>query len=441
MSLLYQLASFVATASARDLPALDREILRLHAADVIVARIAGAHTSEGRAVSQLYPGGRGAGSIAGLCALVRLTEIDDIHIGSCTTPSSVAVPVAMGIGAETGCDPERLESAIWAGTELIVRLGKAIDGARVLYKGLWPTRTGATIGAAAAAARVWGLTTEQTVHALSLAAMTTAGRTGKFKGEPSGRWIVFEAAVADGIKAAAAAQAGFSGDPDLLEGKWLEGALGVPVDTSQLTDGLGHTSVYPELSLKPYCTARQALSAAEAMRGLMAEGLDPETIVRIVIRVPTAYAVMVGQKLDPAIRASSYVSAAGLVAVAALAPGALYDVERASVLGDPRILRLSQLATVEADTAFDPGFPNIWPAELVVETTEATLRRTVTDPAGAPGNRIDDAGLLFKSRNVLGHFGRRDTADVVLDLSRCAFAQQDAANAFARLLVSGHAGR
>jgi len=441
VSLLNCLATFVTTASARNLPALDRVILRRHAADVIVARIAGEHTREGRAVSQLFPGGGGVDSIAGLCALVRLTEVDDIHIASCTTPSSVAVPVALGIAAEAGCDPERLESAIWAGTELIVRLGKAIDGARVLYKGLWPTRTGATIGAAATAARVWGLTTGQTADALSLAAMTTAGRTGKFKGEPSGRWIVFEAAVADGIKAAAAARAGFIGDPDLLERAWLEGSLGVPVDTSQLTDGLGQASVYPELSLKPYCTARQALSAAEAMRGLMAEGLDPASIVRIVIRVPTAYAGMVAQKLDPAIRASSYVSAAGQVAVAALAPDALYDVERASVLSDPRILRLSQLATVEADTAFDPGFPKTWPAELIVETTGATFRRTVTDPAGAPGNRIDDAGLLVKSRNVLGHVGRRDAADAVLDLSRRAFDEGDAANAFARLLVSGHVGR
>jgi 2-methylcitrate dehydratase PrpD len=437
VNLLNELATFVATASARNLPALDREILRRHAADVVVARIAGAHTSEGRAVAALFPGGRGAGSIGGLCALVRLTEIDDIHIGSCTTPSSVGVPVALGIAAEGGCDPEQMESAIWAGTELIVRIGKAIDGARVLYKGLWPTRTGATLGAAAAAARAWCLTTQQTAHALSLAAMTTTGRTGKFQGEPSGRWIVFEAAVSDGIKAAAAARAGFSGDLNLLDGKWLEGALGVAVDTAHLTHDLGTTSIYPEMSLKPYCTARQALSATEAMRELMAEGLDPNSITRIVIRVPTAYAGMVSQKLDPAIRASSYVSAAGQVAVAALAPEALYDVERASVLGAERILRLSQLATVEADTAFDATFPQVWPAELIVETSSGTLHCKVTDPVGAPSKRIDDAGLLTKSRKVLSHIGMSDAADAVMELSRSAFTQQHAADALARVLVTG----
>ena len=80
MNILAELAAFVATASARDLPTLDRGILRRHAADAVVARLAGAQTSEGRAVAALFPPHKGADSIAGLAALVRLTEIDDIHL-------------------------------------------------------------------------------------------------------------------------------------------------------------------------------------------------------------------------------------------------------------------------------------------------------------------------------------------------------------------------
>jgi len=49
------------------------------------------------------------------------------------------------------------------------RLGMAVGGAKVLYQGLWPTRTCATLGAAATAARVWGLTEPQTRNALALA--------------------------------------------------------------------------------------------------------------------------------------------------------------------------------------------------------------------------------------------------------------------------------
>ncbi len=437
MTILTDLAAFVATASARTLPQLDRDILRRHASDAVVARIAGARTTEGRALAALYPIAHGRAAIAGLAGMVRLTEIDDIHIASCTTPSSVGVPVALALAAESGCDPERLESAIWVGTELVVRLGKAIDGARVLYQGIWPTRVGATLGAAAAASRVWGLPPEVTAHALSLAAMMTAGRTGRFHGELSGRWILFAAAVADGIRAAEAARAGFTAEPGLLEGQWLDRALGVPVDVAKLTGGLGHTSIYPELSLKPYCTSRQALSAAEAMRALVAEGVDPSAITKVLIRVPTAYAGMVSQTFDPAIRSSSYVSAAGLAAIAALAPTGLYDVERASVMGDPRILRLSQLTTVAGDPSMDSMFPQRWPAEIDVETAKGTLTRRITEPLGDPGNRIDDAGQIAKARAVLDHIGERPMADRIMALGRHAFEKQEASAGLAKAFVNG----
>ncbi len=64
----------------------------------------------------------------------------------------------------------------------MTRLGVAIDGARVLYRGLWPTYFTAPLGAAAIASRMMHLSEEQTAHALSLALMLSAGRSGRFHG-------------------------------------------------------------------------------------------------------------------------------------------------------------------------------------------------------------------------------------------------------------------
>ena len=438
MSILTDLAGFVATASARELPMLDRQILRRHATDAVVARIVGARTTEGRVLASLYPVSQGRAAIAGLAGMVRLTEIDDIHIPSCTTPSSVGASVALALAAEGGCNAERLESAIWVGTELVVRVGKAIDGARVLYQGIWPTRVGATLGASAAACRVWGLSAEATAHALSLAAMMTGGRTGRFHGELSGRWILFAASVADGIRAAEAARAGFTAETGLLEGQWLDRALGVPVDVNKLAGGLGQSSIYPELSLKPYCTSRQALSAAEAMRALIADGLDPTEIKAFTIRVPNAYAGMVSQAFDPAVRATSYVSAGGLAAIAALAPQGLYDVERASVMADPRILALSKRAKVVADPSLDAMFPACWPAEIEVEISRGTLTHRVTEPLGDPGNRIGDEAQRAKARAVLGHIGEAAMGYRISDLGQRAFVEGAAAGDLPRAFVTGH---
>ncbi len=437
MSLIDDLAAFVSSASASDLPERDREILRRHLTDVVAARLVGGACSEGKAVAAFYPPGQGADSIAGLAALVRLTETDDIHTPSGTTPSSVAVPVALGLAADAPCSAERLESAIFVGTELVVRLGLAIGGAGVLYRGLWPTRCGATLGAAAAACRVWGVSQAQTKNALSLAMLMTCGRAGRFAAEPSGRWIIFATSVADGIRAASAARAGFVSDPTVFDPGWLERAFGGPVDVEGLSRDLGRTSVFPGLSLKPYCTSRQALPGAEAMRALVARGLDPASILSFKIHVPTAYAPMISQKLDAANHSSTYVSGAGLAAIAALAPDALYDVDRAGVMHNSRIVELAARGSVAADPALDHHYPARWPARLEIETPSGDLHYEVIEPLGAPGNPMNDAQLNKKVRKVLGQSRRSDAVGPLLELTQGAFGSDAAATSLARFFRDG----
>ena len=121
----------------------------------------------------------------------------------------MTVPAALALARERGeFDPDTVASAIWVGTELMTRLGVAIDGARVLYRGLWPTYFTAPLGAAAIAARICRLSEEQTAHALSLALMLSAGRSGRFQGALPGRSVILAMAAANGIRAAQAASAG-----------------------------------------------------------------------------------------------------------------------------------------------------------------------------------------------------------------------------------------
>ena len=140
MSLLRDLAGFVCGASVASLPEAERDIQRRHVADTLLAAAAGGLTVEGRALRSVLATASIADSVGMQAAVIRHTEIDDIHMPSCTTPSSVAVPTALGLARAGGIsDPERVASAIWAGTELMTRLGVAIDGARILYRGVWPT--------------------------------------------------------------------------------------------------------------------------------------------------------------------------------------------------------------------------------------------------------------------------------------------------------------
>ena len=335
MSVIGELASFVARAKASDLPAADRERLRLHFIDTVVAAKAGAGIPEGKALQNLGDDGALAIRIGRQAAAIRLTEIDDIHLPSCTTPSAGVVPVALMLAArEQKLDPGEIASAIWVGTEIMTRIGVAVHGPQILYRGIWPTYLAAPIAAAATSARLMGLNEARTGHALSLAVMLMAGGVGRIHGAPSGRWFLYANAVAAGVAAAEAARADYGGDPDILDKNWLTDSHGVALDRERLTEKLGVSTVYAALSLKPFCSAKQGIAAIEAFRAILDRGVRTETISKVRVRVPPAYAGMIATRAEPGARQSTMVSVAHQIALAALAADRLYDVDRSSAKAD-----------------------------------------------------------------------------------------------------------
>ena len=274
MSVIGELAAFVARAKASDLPAADRERLRLHFIDTVVAAQAGARIPEGKALQSLGDDGALAVRIGRQAAAIRLTEIDDIHLPSCTTPSAGVVPVALMLAArEQKFDPGEIASAIWVGTEIMTRIGVAVRGPQILYRGIWPTYLAAPVAAAATSARLMGLSEARTGHALSLAVMLMAGGVGRIHGAPSGRWFLYANAVAAGVAAAEAARADYRGDPDILDKTWLTDSHGIALDHDRLTEKLGVSCVYAALSLKPFCSAKQGIAAIEAFRAILDRGV------------------------------------------------------------------------------------------------------------------------------------------------------------------------
>ncbi len=416
MSVIGELARFVREASVQSLTQDERAMLARHTADIAIAGIAGARTHEAKALRALAPQARGDEAIAIAAAVVRHTEVDDIHLPSCTTPGSVTVPAALMLAARQGdFDAARIADAIWIGTELVTRFGIAIDGPNALYRGVWPTCVAAPLGVAAVAARLWGLDQAKTEDALSLALMLMGGRTGRFAGALSGRWILFIGAVAEGLRAAHAAQAGFCGDASLLDGPWLEKAQGIPADVARLTSGLGQSSIYPTLSMKPFCTARQALGAADAFMQLLDEGLDPNTVESVLVRVPQTYAGMISQPIHASNRSSGFVSAGFQMGLAAFARESLWDLERGpSVMTNAKVLAFAARTTVVAEAALQAEFPTRWPATIEVSAGGKTLTRTVLSVIGDPGRRLGDDDVARKAERILTPLvGTSQTAETI----------------------------
>src|SRR6266850_7873112 len=115
MTILEQLGAYIAGERA-DLSGSLRQALRLHLADTVGAWTAGSATAEGRALVKFGAQATGMPDrVATNCALARLSEIDDIHLASGTTPGALVIPAALTIAASLDREGAALAEAIAVG--------------------------------------------------------------------------------------------------------------------------------------------------------------------------------------------------------------------------------------------------------------------------------------------------------------------------------------
>jgi 2-methylcitrate dehydratase PrpD len=441
MMVIEQLADFVTRTDAAALPAAEQTLQRRHVFDTVVAAAAGASTGEARSLAALL-GARALPEIVGQrAATIRLSEVDDIHLPSCTTPSAAAVAVALSLAADAErFDPVRVASAIWAGTEVMTRMGQAVRGPDILYRGVWPSCFAAPLAAAATAARMHSFDARQTADALSLALMLSTRGTGRPHGAPSGRWVMFALAVASGLTAVAAVQAGYRGDPELLDGKGFEDTWNFALDRDQLAAASLGRSVYPALSMKPFCSAKQSIAAIEAFKTILASGIAPAAIAVVRVRVPPAYAAMVSLKAQDQVRTTTLVSAARQLALLAFDPARLYDVDRGGAVADPAVLGLEAKVEIVADAALTEYYPVNWPAEVEVAGTDGSTRRErVIVAPGDPSRPLDQSAIEDKAHRLLDHLIGRDSTGMLIDIAGRGFETETGCRALAGAFVRGFA--
>ena len=394
------LAQFVAELDATRVPTALIEQLRLHVFDTIGAAIAGAAVAEARDVRALVEQSYGSGMAAALgtgvrtslpaAALLgsvaaRCSEVDDIHLRSCVTPGAIVVPTALAAAGNLAeVDVATLLAACLAGYEIMLRFGVALDGPHILYRGIWPTYLCTGFGVVATLARLWRLEPAQIADALGLAATLAVGTTGRPPGRTS-RWLTIGAAAQNGVLATLAAQRGLRGDASLLDGSW-SAMTGVALDGEALLLDLGREFFTAELSLKPWCAAKQTIAATQAFRAIVGDGVDPGAIQAVVVEVPPAYAQMIDRLGVPTERQASFASVRYQLALAAFAPERAFDVERSTFVSDSRVARLIEVTRVAVDDQLAASYPSTWPARVrVCDASGAWYAHEVQRGLGDPG--------------------------------------------------------
>jgi len=411
VNVLTKLAAFVQGAGLETLPAARFDRLKLHIVDACVARLAGSRTDEGAAIARLCASMPGLdGDILAACAQTRCTEVDDIHLASCTTPGSVVVSTALALAA-TG-DLRTVGdvcAASLAGFESLIRLGVAIGGPTAIGKGVWPTHAAAAFGSAAVTCRAYGLDVDRTAGALATALAFGSATPISAAMPSSSRWMTLGLAAVNGMTAARAAREGLIAAADRV-------SLG-----PSMINGLGRRFLFDDIGVKPYPTARQGLAAIEAARELVdIKAIDPSRIDEIVVHLPEPQRAIVDHAELPKTRFGSIVSVQYQIALALAAPERLYEVRRTPPFLDDGIRELISKIRVRRARDLDRHYPRAWPARVEIRTGGRRYSRLVLRPHGDARHPFgwDDMGR--KCLALARAIDNENVARVVAEMRRAA---------------------
>ena len=380
-----------------------REKLDLHIVDTIGAWIAASQTVEGKALIVFRNRMRAAGKpetpslfgdIATHVALVRLSEIDDIHLRSMTTPGSVAIPAALTLAAALPeVDTSDIGAAVLAGYEAMIRLGLAIKGPDALYRGIWPTYFAAGFAAAAVAARLLRLDAEKTAHALALAITTASPSVGQHHAVTTARWLAIGNAARNGLIAALAAQAGFTADVDVLRSRLLPDVYGIEPDIAAT---VGDAPAFLDVALKPWCAARQTMPATQGLREILETGIAAEEIAEITAHVLPPQLRMIDHGVRPGDRASYLTSLPYQLAVAALQPDKRLGLDLEADVPSSEIQSFMARVKIIGDETLLADYPARWPARVIVATSRGHHERSVDCVPGDPARPLQKADVERK---------------------------------------------
>jgi len=207
-------------------------------------------------------------------------DYDDVQASLSGHPSAPILAPTLASAERAHASGADLVTAFVVGVEVEAKIGRAVNPAH--YEVGWhATATCGVFGAAAAVAKLLGLSTQQTAHALAIAASMASGVKANFGTDCKPLHVGHASRC--GIEAALLAQAGFTGNPDALEhgdGFGSTHGGGSKPEWHLVTElGAPHEIVEPGIGVKRYPSCASTHQSLDATLALMADhGVAPAAV-------------------------------------------------------------------------------------------------------------------------------------------------------------------
>ncbi|MDB5360774.1 MAG: MmgE/PrpD family protein [Rhodospirillales bacterium] len=410
-----ELGAFIRETPFAALPADVVATTKRHILDTVGVTIAGALAFEPRQTRAVLDGSgtaplwgtgirlgaRDAALANGVAA--HALELDDT--GGCDHSGAVVLPAALAAlsASDRAVSGRDLVTAVAIGYDVARRVLEACGGYAAHNGAGWhSTATCGVFGAAAAAARLFGLDRPQTSAALGHAASFSGGLWGFIHDSAQTKRLHAGRAAEGGLLAALLAARGVTGPGRIFEDVWggfLKTFAPATAEPEALTAGLGHPWKIMRCSIKPYASCRSTHSAIDAVSALIRDrAVEAEDLADVRVRLSAFVMNMCGGR-DLGSLASAQMSLPYAVAARLVHGGAGIDAYRVDQRQDPRIARMLARVTLEVDADLaDLDEPEV--TLVFADGATATLRATVA--LGAPANPISDQDLLGKYRTLAG---------------------------------------
>jgi 2-methylcitrate dehydratase PrpD len=355
-------------------------------------------------------------------ALAHSLDFDDTHAAGSLHPGAPVIPAALAAGEMIGASGADVLAAIVAGYEITCRIALALPAGEHYDRGFHPTATCGAFGAAAAAARVFGLSAEQIEGAFGTVLSQCAG---SLQFLVNGAWTKrFQVgwAACNGLVAATLVREGFKGASEAFEGRhgFLRAYAPNPNPARAVQD-LGHVFELMATAVKPYPSCRYGHAGIDAALALRAANdLKPTEITSITLGLPRAGMMLIGdppeKKSDPRNVVDGQFSGPFVIS-SALATGAM-GWDSYGLLQDTTLRSLLPKVRCEIDPEIEAEFPANMSGKLTVEARGQKFSRKVVVPKGEPANFLTEAELRAKfaglTDTVLGADRAARLADAVV---------------------------
>ncbi len=360
--------------------------------------------------------------------LAHSLDFDDTHARGSIHPSAPIVPAAFAAAEMVGAHGRDIVAGIVAGYEVQIRLSMALKPSDHYARGFHPTATCGAFGAAAAAARIFGLDADRVANAFGLAGSQAAGSMQFLLDGAWNKPFHTGYAAMNGLIAASFAAEGFRGAGDAIEGKagFLH-AYAPDADPEVAVAGLGEKFETMEIAVKPYPSCRYGHAAMDALIDLRAANdIDYHEIESVEVGLPRTGWNLIGDPESDKQNPKNYVDgqfSMPFVAAVALRDGKMGWDSYAPHLQDGDTLALCRRIRSVVDPQVEAEFPAHMGGLVRVHTGRGDFEKMVVIARGEPGNFLTSAEMRAKFDDLtspyLGEADRGALAGELLSLDTC----------------------